>query len=98
MALVLTKDIGRTVAKVMLTAENYRNVEFNIAGDDLTYDQATAIFAKVTGRKKLSAANKYLTSALVATMKALKQGTGATVDSDLMDWATYIHQSGYMKS
>lgn len=88
-----TSVIGNMVAKVMVVTENYRIVEFNIAGDYLTYGQATVIFAKVTGTKKLPAAYKYLTSALVAMKKDLKQmvvfnkekGTGATVDSELMD-------------
>ncbi|KAH8648949.1 hypothetical protein BGZ60DRAFT_422661 [Tricladium varicosporioides] len=106
MAVVSTKDIGITVVKAMMAPEDYRNAEINLAGDDLTYEEASQIFAKVTGKKKLPAANKHLTSMLVAMMSDLKQmvvfykekGTGATVDPDLMSWEAYIRQSAYMKS
>ncbi|KAH6666605.1 hypothetical protein B0J14DRAFT_705102 [Halenospora varia] len=106
MAVVSTKDIGTTVVKAMIAPEDYRNVEINLAGDDLTYEEASRIFAKVTGKKKLPAANKHLTSIMVAMMNDLKQmvvfykekGTGATVNPALINWEAYIRQSAYMKS
>jgi hypothetical protein len=39
MALVSTKDIGFTAAKTMLAAEAYSNVEIDLAGDNLSFEE-----------------------------------------------------------
>lgn len=105
MALVALKDIGVTAAKVMSAAEDYRNAEINLAGDNLTYEEASRIFVKETGGKMLPTANKFLAWILVALMKDLKQmaefhkekDTGATVQHDLMNWGAYVRQSEYVR-
>ncbi|KAK9362933.1 hypothetical protein V1504DRAFT_446910 [Lipomyces starkeyi] len=56
----------------MVAAEAYRNAEINLAGDNLTFEEASRIFAKETGGKKSPTANKFLTWILVVLMKDLK--------------------------
>jgi uncharacterized protein YbjT (DUF2867 family) len=105
MAVVALKDIGVTAAKAMLGPEDYQNAEIDLAGDSLTYDEASRIFAKVTGAKKLPTINKYLAYILVAQMKDLGQmatfyrekGAGAEIQPGLMTWEAYLHQSEYVK-
>ncbi|KAH8807912.1 nucleoside-diphosphate-sugar epimerase family protein [Xylogone sp. PMI_703] len=105
LALISTKDIGATAAKAMLAPEAYRNIEINLAGDNLTFEEASRIFAKETGGKKLPAADKFLTWVLVVLVKDLKQmvafykgkDSGAVVQPDLVNWEAYIRQSEYVK-
>jgi uncharacterized protein YbjT (DUF2867 family) len=104
MSLVSTKDIGIFAAKTMLAPDEYRNVEINLAGDNLSFDEANRIFSMVTGGRKIPTVNKHLTTVLVAMMKELKQmtvfykerDTGAEVSRDLISWDSYIRQSGYI--
>lgn len=104
MALVALKDIGAMAAKAMVAAEEYRNAEINLAGDNLTYEEARHIFAKETQGRMLPTANKFLVLILVALMKDLKQmavfykekDTGAEVQHGFINWGAYIRQSEYM--
>ncbi|KAK9316864.1 hypothetical protein V1522DRAFT_449751 [Lipomyces starkeyi] len=63
------RDIGATAAKAMVAAEVYRNAEINLAGDNLTFEEASRIFGKETWGKKSPTANKFLTWILVVPMK-----------------------------
>jgi uncharacterized protein YbjT (DUF2867 family) len=104
MAVLSTKDLGATVAKVMMAVEGYQNVEINLAGDNLSYEEASHIFAVETRGKKFPTSNKLLTLTLVALMKDLRQmvgffkekRTGAEVQHDLMNWGAFISRSGYI--
>jgi uncharacterized protein YbjT (DUF2867 family) len=103
MKVVSAKDTSATAAKAMLAPEDYRNAEINLAGDDLTFEEASRLFAKQTGGKPLPTANKFLTWILVALLKDFKQmmvfykekGHGAEVQRDFTGWEAYIRQSEY---
>jgi hypothetical protein len=73
MAVVSIEDIGVNAARAMVAVEDYRNAEINLAGDNLSLEEAGRIFAKETGGKKLPTTDKCLALMLIALRKDLKQ-------------------------
>lgn len=51
--LISSKDIGRVAAEAFLNAdsEEYRNKALSLAGDDLSSEEAAAVFKEVTGQE-----------------------------------------------
>lgn len=68
--LVATADIGHFAAQAFLNPEGYRNRALSLAGDELTFEQASAVFREKTGRPA-PATYSFLGSALMWGVKEL---------------------------
>jgi uncharacterized protein YbjT (DUF2867 family) len=110
--LVATADIGAFAAGALLNteSESFKNAEMNLAGDELTFTQANAVFKGKTG-KELPTTNRWIVSAVLAMVKPLKEmvpflretGYGASVGAasgeiHVTDWPSWIDSSAYVAS
>lgn len=109
---IAVTDIGILAAKAFLNPEEYQGRSISLAGDELTCEQAKAVFKKKAGYE-LPESFGIVGKALLWMMKEMgvmfkwfkEEGYGANIEElrkmhpELMDFGAYIEkESGYMKS
>lgn len=110
--LIACTDIGRYAAKALLDPEKYRSQAISLAGDELTFDQAAAVFRQRIG-SDMPTTYGLLGSLALYAMKDIgtmfkwmnTDGFGANVeemrreDPEMIDFGTYLEkQSGFSRA
>lgn len=110
--LIACADIGRFAANALMSPDKYRGRAISLAGDELTFDQAAAVFKQRIGSDMPTTYGLFGSLALYALkdigtmfkwMNA--EGFGANVEEmrrespDMIDFGTYLEKySGYSRA
>jgi uncharacterized protein YbjT (DUF2867 family) len=108
--LIATKDIGAFAAEAFMHPEEYTGRYLSIAGVELTYDQANAVFKERIGTD-MPETFSFVACIALAAVKSVgnmfnylkKQGTGANVEEcrkiypGLMDFGTWLEKESQFR-